>query len=71
MVPCRFGYLKVFSLSDFQCSPGALELFIAILKNQAVGFQLADEAKDSMHLIDEAALSTSSEQQRENDKDAK
>jgi C4-dicarboxylate transporter DctQ subunit len=40
------------------------------LRNKAVGFQLADEAKDSMHLIDEAALSTSSEQQQ-NDKDAK
>ncbi|MBB1363675.1 MULTISPECIES: TRAP transporter small permease [unclassified Shewanella] len=47
-----------------------IELFIAILRNKAVGFQLADEAKDSMHLIDEAALSTSSEQQQ-NDKDAK
>jgi C4-dicarboxylate transporter DctQ subunit len=47
-----------------------IELFIAILKNQAVGFQLADEAKDSMHLIDEAAKSISSEQ-KENDKDTK
>ena len=36
----------------------------------SVGFQLADEAKDSMHLIDEAAKSISSEQ-KENDKDTK
>jgi C4-dicarboxylate transporter DctQ subunit len=30
-----------------------LELFIAILRNQASGIQFADEAKESMHLIDE------------------
>ncbi|WP_198780448.1 MULTISPECIES: TRAP transporter small permease [Shewanella] len=29
-----------------------LELFIAILRNQASGVHLADEAKESMHLID-------------------
>lgn len=32
-----------------------LELFIAILRNQVSGFQFADEAKESMHLIDEGA----------------
>lgn len=32
-----------------------LELFIAILRNQVSGFQFADEAKESMHLIDDGA----------------
>jgi C4-dicarboxylate transporter DctQ subunit len=32
-----------------------LELFIAILRNQVSGLQFADEAKESMHLIDESA----------------
>ncbi|HAY94091.1 MAG TPA: TRAP transporter small permease, partial [Shewanella sp.] len=32
-----------------------VELFIAILRDQVSGFQFADEAKESMHLIDESA----------------
>jgi C4-dicarboxylate transporter DctQ subunit len=32
-----------------------VELFYAILTNKAVGFQLADEAKESMHLINDAS----------------
>ncbi|WP_371931097.1 TRAP transporter small permease [Shewanella sp. ULN5] len=35
-----------------------VQLFIAILTGKADGFALADEAKDSMHLIDEAALAS-------------
>lgn len=35
-----------------------VELFYAILTNKAVGFQLADEAKESMHLIDDVALNS-------------
>jgi C4-dicarboxylate transporter DctQ subunit len=35
-----------------------VQLFIAILTGKADGFKLADEAKDSMHLIDEAALAS-------------
>ncbi|MGL5390273.1 MAG: TRAP transporter small permease [Shewanella sp.] len=32
-----------------------VELFIAIVRNQVQGLQFADEAKESMHLIDETA----------------
>lgn len=35
-----------------------LELFIAILRNQVSGLKFADEAKESMHLIDESAQQT-------------
>ena len=45
-----------------------LELFIAILRNQVSGFQFADDAKESMHLIDEAAQHA---QQETDNKEAK
>lgn len=45
-----------------------LELFIAILRNQVSGFQFADEAKESMHLIDEGAQHA---QQETDNKEAK
>ncbi|MGL5668003.1 MAG: TRAP transporter small permease, partial [Shewanella sp.] len=44
------------------------ELFIAILRNQVTGFQFADEAKESMHLIDEGAQHA---QQETDNKEAK
>lgn len=35
-----------------------IELFISILTNKTTGLQFADEAKESMHLIDESAQDT-------------
>jgi len=33
-----------------------IELFVAILRNQVTGLSFADEAKESMHLIDDTAI---------------